>query len=58
MTNCTTERLIYGLTHISVLHSGHAVTAIQFEDGSGAKFNYQLDGNSKWLFATIVLPVK
>lgn len=26
------------------------VTGIQFEDGSGQKFNYQLDGNQKWFF--------
>ena len=26
------------------------VTAIEFEDGSGTKFNFKLDGSNKWSF--------
>jgi hypothetical protein len=30
--------------------NGMEVTAIQFEDGSGLKFNYQLNNSGQWLF--------
>ena len=33
--------------------TGKTVTAIQFEDGSGFKFNVQFNGSSKWEFIEI-----
>lgn len=47
-------RLISAITYITVhilnkdLNS--FVSAIQFEDGSGYKFNYQTNGSSHWKF--------
>lgn len=38
---------------LSEIHEGHVVTAIQFEDGSGHKFNYQLDGTGQWIFINL-----
>lgn len=36
----------------AILQKGHKVTGIQFEDGSGYKFNYQVNGG-KWQFINL-----
>lgn len=46
----TTLRLIEAARWISRYENGE-ITAIQFEDGSGDKFNYQVNGGS-WKFIT------
>lgn len=45
----TTARLLEAAILISQM-KGKEVTAIQFEDGSGNKFNYQLDSSGIWEF--------
>jgi Tfp pilus assembly protein PilV len=42
----TTANLILALTILALL--GVQVTAIQFEDGSGTKFNVQVIGSNRW----------
>jgi hypothetical protein len=42
-------RLIEVLAYLAQNHAGN-ITAIQFEDGSGNKFNYQINGNATWQF--------
>lgn len=46
---CNTAKLLEGAVLIAQL-MGKEVTAIQFEDGSGYKFNYQLDNSCEWKF--------
>jgi len=49
MNKCTTSALLQGAIFISCLKAAE-VTAIQFEDGSGYKFNYQLNNSAEWKF--------
>jgi hypothetical protein len=51
----TTGNLIAGIYYIQTYAApaGMFVTAIQFEDGSGYKFNYQLYGCQDWLFIEV-----
>lgn len=48
----TTDNLIKGANILAALYPGSEVTAIQFEDGSGYKFNFQLN-SGKWQFADL-----
>jgi hypothetical protein len=50
--NCTTARLMQAAIIISHIIKSE-VTAIQFEDGSGNKFNYQHSGHAQWDFVDI-----
>jgi hypothetical protein len=45
----TTQRLVEA-AHLLGLIVKAEVSGIQFEDGSGYKFNYQLDGTTEWKF--------
>jgi len=47
-----TLRLIQAAAIIAQI-TGSNVTAIQFEDGSGCKFNYQLNGSSTWTYTDL-----
>ncbi len=51
--NCTTEKLIKAAVKLQQLHPLSEITGIQFEDGSGYKVNYQLDGG-KWFFKNLL----
>lgn len=44
--NCTTANLILALTVLAL--QGLQVIAIEFEDGSGTKFNVQTVGSNRW----------
>lgn len=46
---CNTSKLLEAAVLIAQL-KGKEVTAIQYEDGSFKKFNYQLDNSGKWEF--------
>lgn len=51
----TTERLLQALAILGKIfptQAGEDVTAIQFEDGSGTKFNYQIN-SGKWLYVDL-----
>jgi hypothetical protein len=48
----TTELLVQAAQVLGNLFPNRNVTAIQFEDGSGYKFNYQLDGG-KWEYVSL-----
>lgn len=50
-TKCTNNILMKAIASIKDT-AGGVVTAIQFEDGSGYKFNYQLDGG-QWQFINL-----
>lgn len=52
------DNLKLAIDFISDIHEGHVVTAIQFEDGSGYKFNYQLDGTAQWTFINLTKAFK
>jgi hypothetical protein len=45
----TSIQLIKAIQTLQEHKQGHQITAIQFEDGSGLKVNYQLDGG-KWQY--------
>lgn len=49
--NCCTANLIAGINFINdnLCAKMESITGIQFEDGSGHKFNYQLNGGN-WQF--------
>ena len=50
---CTTTKLIEAILLLNSLYGNLGeVTAIQFEDGSGNNFNYQMNG-SEWKFINI-----
>jgi hypothetical protein len=49
MNKMNTLRLLQAAAWIAQA-SKKEVTAIQFEDGSGYKFNFQLEGSSDWKF--------
>jgi hypothetical protein len=44
MAKMTTQLLRKAAKKIAKLNPGQEVTGIEFEDGSGHKFNYNLDG--------------
>lgn len=44
------ENLIVALMVIKMLENGLEITAIQYEDGSKRKFNYQVSGTNRWKF--------
>ena len=48
-------RLIQAIIYLqnTLIDQTIQVIGIQFEDGSGNKFNYQLSNNSKWIFADL-----
>lgn len=52
-----TANLIIALSLIASA-TGQQVTAIEFEDGSGCKFNYQLNSHNKWLFIDLTESMK
>lgn len=49
--DCTTNQLIVALKIANALYSPSQIQAIQFEDGSGYKFNLQING--KWEFCNL-----
>lgn len=57
-TRCTAQRLTNAVTFIQkgldTKMQDDQVTAIQFEDGSGNKFNYQVNGGH-WQFVDLTL---
>lgn len=46
---CTSYKLAEAIDILAFLNKGSQVTAVQFEDGSGYKFNYQLN-HGEWKF--------
>ncbi len=50
MNRITTLRLIEAIQAIQRALPQAIITAIQFEDGSGNSFNYQIAGESKWRY--------
>lgn len=48
-----TMQLITALAIIQIKHPSSVITAIMFEDGSGTKFNYQLNSGTEWMFIHI-----
>ena len=46
-TVCTTENLLKAKVILQEMNEGKEVTAIQYEDGSGRRFNYQIN-SGKW----------
>jgi hypothetical protein len=48
-TVCTTENLLKAITILQEMNAGKEVTAIQYEDGSGRRFNYQIN-SGKWQY--------
>jgi len=47
----TSANLILAITLLSA--RGISVTSIQFEDGSGYKFNYMPYGTNRWVFVDL-----
>jgi len=57
MPNTTTTQLLAALQVLQSIHptaAGEEITAIQFEDGSGYKFNYQVNCGP-WQFIDLTL---
>lgn len=52
------ENLSIAIGLLSDMHDSKLITAIQFEDGSGTKFNYQLNGGSEWLYKDLTKAFK
>lgn len=55
---CNTLKLIEAMLIIKKMYSEDSeVTAIQFEDGSGTRFNYQIN-NQKWEYIDLAVKFK
>jgi hypothetical protein len=52
MANMNTELLVQAARVLANLFPGKDVTGIEFEDGSGHKFNYHLSGG-KWQYVDL-----
>lgn len=51
-TVCTTENLLKAIAILQEMNAGKEVTAIQYEDGSGRRFNYQIN-SGKWQYVDL-----